>query len=300
MLLLTNHINPGYRGLVNIGTGKYIGNSPHYHDSYEYNLIYSGYVNYYINNKRYTLHKRNSIWIPPYQKHYLIDTSDNFTMLVCFFQKSLIQSVCTEKWTKLLLDESYMHELEWRRLRKEDYWAVQSFSSSLMETEGQKDLYHAGLAWLVLLAWKYYLRGESVSGGSIHPSVAKAIKILYSELDIGTEELARRVGVSRSYLSRQFALEMGTNIVDWRNFIRIENYLKQKNEDLNILDRALDAGFGSYAQFYRVHRQVLGYPPQGLGGAGSAGSEAERKGSAGSEAPDSEAERKGSGRSESG
>ncbi|MCF7944711.1 MAG: AraC family transcriptional regulator [Spirochaetia bacterium] len=279
---------------MNIGTGEYAGNSPHYHDSYECNLIYSGSAKYYINNKRFTLHKRNSIWIPPYQKHYLMETSDNFTMLVCFFRKSLIQSVCTEEWTKMLLDDTYMHELEWRRLRKEDYWAIQSFSSSLMETEGQKDLYHAGLAWLVLQTWKFYLRGEPVAGGSIHPSVAKAIKILYSELDIGTEELARRVGVSRSYLSRQFALEMGTNIVDWRNFIRIEKYLKQKNEDLNILDRALDAGFGSYAQFYRVHRQVLGYPPHGLGGAGTAGSEAERTGTASAETAGSETETAGS------
>jgi transcriptional regulator GlxA family with amidase domain len=56
---------------------------------------------------------------------------------------------------------------------------------------------------------------------------------------------------------------MGLSLVEYRNRLRIERFLRsvQSGSD-NLLKAAREAGFGSYAQFFRVYRKLLGTTPR--------------------------------------
>ena len=49
-----------------------------------------------------------------------------------------------------------------------------------------------------------------------------------------------------------------------RNRLRLQEFFRrlQAHPEIRLLQHAFDAGFGSYAQFYRVFTQALGVPPR--------------------------------------
>jgi AraC-like DNA-binding protein len=91
-------------------------------------------------------------------------------------------------------------------------------------------------------------------------------KVLYDldrEPQLSGEELARRFRVSSGHLARTFKAEVGTSLVDYRNRLRLERFFAaMQRGKLSIQDAAIQAGFGSYAQFHRVHRQLTGLAPR--------------------------------------
>jgi AraC-like DNA-binding protein len=68
---------------------------------------------------------------------------------------------------------------------------------------------------------------------------------------------------SPDVLAKHFRREVGASLVDYRNRLRIEKFLELAVRSGNLLQAALDAGFGSYAQFSRVFRQQMGVSPRG-------------------------------------
>jgi AraC-like DNA-binding protein len=124
---------------------------------------------------------------------------------------------------------------------------------------------NAGLAYALLLAWKCFERAAAVQAHTIHPAVERAARIIRSGGDgYSLEEIARQAGISTSRLSRLFPLQTGTTIVEFRNRQRLERFHEtyQRDPHRNLLEAALEAGFGSYAQFHRVFRKLVGCPPK--------------------------------------
>jgi transcriptional regulator GlxA family with amidase domain len=78
---------------------------------------------------------------------------------------------------------------------------------------------------------------------------------------IPTHELAKATAVTPRSLAKHFRNEVGVSLVDYRNRLRIERFIELCAGG-NLLEAALDAGFGSYAQFHRVFRQELGVTPK--------------------------------------
>jgi len=76
-------------------------------------------------------------------------------------------------------------------------------------------------------------------------------------------ELAARVNLSTHRLSRLFKLQMGTRLVEFRNRQRLQRFLLElgDGETRNLLGLALEVGFGSYTQFNRVFKRVMGCSP---------------------------------------
>jgi AraC-like DNA-binding protein len=66
--------------------------------------------------------------------------------------------------------------------------------------------------------------------------------------------LARKHGISVSRLARAFKGEMGISIVEHRNRLRLQRFFRLVEVGHGLLPAALEAGFGSYAQFHRVFR----------------------------------------------
>jgi AraC-like DNA-binding protein len=101
--------------------------------------------------------------------------------------------------------------------------------------------------------------------GTARPS--STIQRIISTLDrnplTSGERLAREIGISPGHLARSFKGEMGISLVEYRNRLRIERFLRHIDQSGgNLLDAALQAGFGSYAQFHRVFRRFIGATPR--------------------------------------
>jgi AraC-like DNA-binding protein len=91
-------------------------------------------------------------------------------------------------------------------------------------------------------------------------------KVLYDlerEPQLSGEQLAQRFRVSSGHLARTFKAEVGTSLVEYRNRLRLERFFAaMQTGQPSLLEAAIQAGFGSYAQFLRVHRQLTGLAPR--------------------------------------
>jgi AraC-like DNA-binding protein len=129
------------------------------------------------------------------------------------------------------------------------------------------DLLNAGLRHLLLTCWHGQQSGQAGEDGSVplHPATQKALDILSGntgEQDMA--QLARHCGVSENHLSRLFHREVGVPIYRYRNSLRLgrfwEAYRRQGRRTLS--EVIYEAGFGSYAQFYRVFKAEYAQGPR--------------------------------------
>lgn len=93
--------------------------------------------------------------------------------------------------------------------------------------------------------------------------VISVVHALHRDPTLSAGQLAKRFGLSASRLTRTFKDEMGVSLVGYKNRLRIERFFTLVAPGGgNLLQAALDAGFGSYAQFHRVFRELLGTTPR--------------------------------------
>ena len=149
-----------------------------------------------------------------------------------------------------------------RRLRIlfEEVWRAESRDPALANT---------GLAYLQTVAWRAFLdSAEVVDSVDVHPAVRAAARLRQAEPNTEADlaSLARRAGLSPTHLSRLFAAQIGVSLTRYRNQHRLHRFLSGHGDGTRTtaLAAALAAGFGSYAQFYRVFRQETGRTPATL------------------------------------
>jgi AraC-like DNA-binding protein len=96
-----------------------------------------------------------------------------------------------------------------------------------------------------------------------HPVVRGVTSLLVHDPTLSCDAMAEQLHVSARHLARVFKREAGTSVVDHRNELRLARFLDRVDAHAhNLLEAALDAGFGSYAQFHRVFRARLGRTPR--------------------------------------
>jgi AraC-like DNA-binding protein len=92
---------------------------------------------------------------------------------------------------------------------------------------------------------------------------AAATAILSQDPSLPVSEVAARLAVSHPRLARAFKAEMGLSLVAYRNRLRLERFTALLDTGRrNLLEAALEAGFGSYAQFHRVFRALRHEAPR--------------------------------------
>lgn len=86
---------------------------------------------------------------------------------------------------------------------------------------------------------------------------------LADDPSLSAASLAQRHGMSATRLCRMFKSELGMSLVEYRNRLRMDRFLSLVQSGRgDLLMTALDAGFGSYAQFHRVFRALHGDSPR--------------------------------------
>src|SRR6266702_7964496 len=110
-------------------------------------------------------------------------------------------------------------------------------------------------------------RLPALDGTGVHPAVAAAARLISADPRAGNlTQVARAAGLSPGHLSRLFKAQTGIPLSRYRNQQRLHQFLLTygTGQHPTALNAALAAGFGSYAQFYRVCRQETGRTPATL------------------------------------
>jgi len=109
----------------------------------------------------------------------------------------------------------------------------------------------------------FLLDADAPEPTKTHPLVREATRLLVDDPTLSCAALAERLGVSATTLTRTFKRETSTSVVDHRNELRLARFLGRVDAAAgNFLEAALEAGFGSYAQFHRVFRARFGQAPR--------------------------------------
>lgn len=236
----------------------------HHHAELEINLITSGAARYLVDDRLYDLTPGTQIWLYPAQEHVLIEQSPDFTMWIVVFTPAMVQRVCTEAQTKPLCAERPTGLFS-KQLSREDAEQLDSLFAQLAHAPNIDARFNAGLTYLLLSAWAIHLRSQKQTvGADVHPAIERAARMIDAETDpIGVEVLADRCGLSPSRLSRLFKQQTGLPLVRYRQNRQLERFLDiyGRGRKRNVTEAALAAGFGSYAQFHRVFKQIMGMSP---------------------------------------
>jgi methylphosphotriester-DNA--protein-cysteine methyltransferase len=261
----------------------------HRHIELELNLVVQGTITYVVSGRRFTFSQRTLLWLFPQQEHQMVDRSDNAQFYVAVFKPSVIKRYCrTPAYEGLKRSASGQDGVLSTVLRPESFELIRKTMDSLMQGSLDSDIlnreagfgpasdFHfehsdayalnAGLHYLLLLCWRSQLAGKATRDAiSLHPVVRRALKLLSEgHTEQNLEELARDCGASKSYLSRMFHRQIGIPLNRYRNSLRLSRFFEQYQQpDRKTMTQAVyAAGFGSYAQFYKVFSQAYGRGPR--------------------------------------
>lgn len=108
-------------------------------------------------------------------------------------------------------------------------------------------------------------RDWSEDGSRLESAVIK--NAWHLEKGVSLSELARRMGTNQAYLSKALNQGLGQSFSDFINRLRIEHAKTLISEQqLSMLDIALEAGFGSKASFNRAFKKYAGLTPSEFAG----------------------------------
>ena len=240
----------------------------HRHAELEVNLVVRGTASYLLGERRCELAQGTLTWLFPGQDHVLVDESGDHELWWAVFRPSLVGRVATTQEARPLLEADPVGQFS-RRLDSAPVVRLGALFREVRDSETVDDvLFNAGLTYLLVFAWRTFLDSDDIVGGTdLHPAVETVARMLRADPSKGDlASLARNAGLSPSHLSRLFKAQTGVSISRFRNQQRLQRFqlLYGRGRRTTALAAALEAGFGSYAQFHRVFRELTGRTPSAL------------------------------------
>jgi AraC-like DNA-binding protein len=238
-------------------------NAMHHHAELEFNLVTQGSGLYLLEQRKYAIRRGDLLWLFPAQEHVLVEQSPDFEMWIGVFKPKAVQRIAVDDTAKILHEKNPPGDY-CRRLSQPALTALEKMFSEIVAAIDRPGLFNAGLAYALLKAWQQFEQAADVPVQDVHPAVEKAARLIRHESNLlSLDELAARAGLSAHRLSRLFKQQTGVALVDFRNRQRVEKFLQiyGTGQRRTMLDAALEAGFGSYAQFHRVFKRMTGRAP---------------------------------------
>ena len=240
----------------------------HRHRELEMNLVTQGEAIYLLEDRRYALLPGALVWLFPEQSHILLDRSPNFAMWILVARPSTVDRLCTGPANAVLREANptgiYCKSLDRESVRRLDILFAELF------TVTEEAHFNAGIAYALLSAWSAFTAAHEPQGDAyarrVHPAIDRTARRLREETEpTSLKQLASQFGLSVSRLSALFKEQTGVPLARYRNQQRLERFLRLRAEDREqqktLPELALEAGFGSYAQFYRVFREQMKCSP---------------------------------------
>ena len=236
----------------------------HRHDELEFNLVVRGQGIYLLNGRRIALRQYSMLWLFPAQDHVLLEKSVDYQMWVFVVKPSYLQQICSDAESEVLLAQNPGGHF-CRHLSQDQAEPLLTLFDQVCSAKNDTARFNIGLGYVLLTAWSVY-RTASIAPleAGVDPSILKAAYLIRDGGQVDNlNTLAQRVGLSPSGLSRLFKRQTGVSLTAFRNRCRVERFLElyQHGQTKTMLTAAFEAGFGSYAQFYRVFKYVMGLTP---------------------------------------
>jgi AraC-like DNA-binding protein len=243
--------------------GRFSVQERHFHDELELHFVERGTGLFLVTKGRLAVGPGSLLWIPPGRDHLLLEASADFRRWMVLCRKRVVRRVLGEA-AEGLIGRGASEQSGALPAR-----ALSSLRGTLTEIRadghGSRPIFNASVAFALARAWTHFLSAAaSPEPVALHPAVSRALALLRgSPSRLSMPELAADVGLSESHLSKLFSAEVGVSVTDFRNRLGLERFLELYGDGTGttLLGAALDAGFGSYPQFHRVFRRLMGYSP---------------------------------------
>jgi len=239
---------------------------PHRHEELELNLSVRGRAAYLLEDRRYELSRGSLVWLFPGQNHVLLEQSKDYEMLIVVFRPKLVRAISKNEACQVLRQAKPKSDF-CKVLGEAPAGRLAALAAELCNAMDDPPRFNAGLSYLLLSAWAEHRQsGGIILGKEVHPAVERAAAVIREDPTLDVGAVARRAGLSASRLGFLFQKQTGLSLVDFRHRQGLERFRVYYGDGKRrtLLEAALEAGFGSYAQFYRIHRRLTGRSPSGL------------------------------------
>jgi AraC-like DNA-binding protein len=257
------HLPSGVEGFSFLIKRRPAGLPSHHHDELEVNLVLAGRASYLFGQRRVPLAAQSMIWLFPEQEHVLMDWSHDFSMWVLVFRPGFVRRHAQSGPRRVLRSrdpgEIFCRQIDARRVEH-----LHQVYQDAGEGDGI-DARNAALGYALVASWQaYQFSSEPPPRVDVHPAVARAARLI-SEADDAPklDALAQAAGLSPARLSRLFKQQAGISLTAFRQRKCLERFLRLygRGARYTLLQAALEAGFGSYAQFHRVFCSIMRMSP---------------------------------------
>ena len=256
---------PGFAGVVaSLSDKRWYLRDWHSHPSPEVNLVLRGSGQVLLENRRYPLLPGHLVWLWPGQRHVPSLWSADMLLWVVEWHSPrparLLASRSKDSPPPGDASLPYCRRLSAPALRR-----IDGLLSALASCS-RPDAFNRGLDFALLALWDEFLAAERVADcAPFHPKLQAVLSLLADpDRRISQTRLAKAVHMSPGKLGDLFKAQTGLSLPAYRNQIRLQEFFRRihARPEIRLLQHALDSGFGSYAQFYRVFTQALGATPR--------------------------------------
>lgn len=236
----------------------------HSHERLEMNLVVRGSGSLLLENRRYRLLPGHLVWLWPGERHTPFNWSSDMLIWIIEWEPP---------YTRKIYRHAKRHSIHpgqpdvffCRKLKEKTQHRIQGLLDGVA-SENQPETYNIGLEYILYALWDAFLEAPPMHQETfLHPALQKVLSHLHaSQEESSLEELARIARLSPNHLSTLFKKQTGMTIPTFRNHQRLQTFLElyRCHPETDLLNLALQSGFGSYAQFYRVFTQLIGQSPR--------------------------------------
>ena len=247
-------------GAIWLHQGNRYDHPRHRHEAIELNLVVAGRSHYEVAGRRVPLGPGSLLWIYPDQDHEQAERSHDFQMWIVALGRELLTNTCADGPARPLLERLPPAD-QCRHLP----WADASWLDRELEhlaSRGSAQVVRAGLSYCVLAAWETYCQARP-DAPVVSAEVQTAMTLIETEPSLSRQELADRLELCPTRLTRAFTKELGVTLSEYRTRVRVERFAGLiESRRMSHLDACFRAGFGSYAQCHRAFVGHMGCSPR--------------------------------------
>ncbi len=238
----------------------------HFHGHIEFLLVLRGRLVERIGSRLHPVHARQLIWHLPSVCHELAFASRDLDMRVVHVEADVARAAALERGSNAAAP-GWGRDLHWLaasqpvvELRRADVdTLLDDCDSDFVDAPPRVDP-APRLRRLLRNAWQSSAANRD--GGRASSIAELATCLLLEEPALDRPSVCRLLDVSEGHLSRCFSRELGVSFLTQRARIRVSHFASYvERGGITMLDAALRAGFGSYAQFHRTFCRVVGMSP---------------------------------------
>jgi AraC-like DNA-binding protein len=217
----------------------------HFHDQPELNVVVRGTGRFAIGTTEIVLHAGQAIGFVPGCEHELVEASSDLELFALGFEPELIHAHARDSGAELSFSGGPSVVAD------EELLAIRELCLSV---EGSRDRL-ALEARLVSVAASLCANGRATTLG------LRAAGVLARDPGQSRDQLTRELASNRGDLSRALRRDVGATLPQFKNRLRILDFIRRLDAGLCMNTAARLAGFGSYSQCHRAFIQLLGSAP---------------------------------------